>query len=118
MRSLTPGRGLAPGSFVTADVIDDLHRNVEASERTQSETLRSVRYFVHIQTHGEVRPGPGSGGTGGLATLEVVPGSQPALQVLGDVGLQLGRPRHDTSCERCANCDRTAVSRAGRTIDW
>ncbi len=43
-----------PGSFVTADVLDDLHRIVESSERAADVSER-VRYFVHIQTHGEVQ---------------------------------------------------------------
>ena len=44
---------------------------------------------MHIQTHGEVRPGPGSGGTGGLATLEVVPGSPFHCGMLGAAGLSV-----------------------------
>lgn len=45
------------GSFVTRDVIDDVRRIVEIEERRAT---APVRYFVHIQTHGEVREEVGS----------------------------------------------------------
>lgn len=81
-----------PGSFATRDVLEDLHRMVERSERTQPETCRRTRYFVHVQTHGEVRALPG--GSRFLHDLTIVQGSPFNCGMLGAAGLAIELERH------------------------
>ncbi len=42
-----------PGTFVTGDVITDVRRIIESTQRDASPT-DAIEYFVHIQSHGEL----------------------------------------------------------------
>lgn len=77
------------GSFVTRDVIDDVRRIVEIQERR---AVTAVRYFVHIQTHGEVREESGSG-SAPMERFVVVQGSPFNCGMLGaaSVSVELER---------------------------
>lgn len=82
-----------PGSFVTIDVIEDLRRIVEASERALPGAHRDVRYFVHIQTHGDVEITPGMEGASPIERIEIVRGSHFNCGMLGagDVSIEFER---------------------------
>lgn len=68
------------GSFVTRDVVDDLHRIVELRERT---VRIPVRYFAHVQTHGEIDASSDTADKSPLETMRVVPGSTFNCGMLG-----------------------------------
>lgn len=80
------------GSFVTQDVIDDVRRIVEIQERRAPQP---VRYFVHIQTHGEVEEvaPPSTASTPMAARLGIVRGSPFNCGMLGasSVSVELER---------------------------
>ena len=78
------------GSFVTRDVIDDVRRIVELEERRSGVP---VRYFVHIQTHGEVVVEPEPSGPTALERLSIVGGSRFNCGMLGasTVSIELER---------------------------
>lgn len=78
------------GSFVTRDVIDDVRRIVEIEER-QAEI--PVRYFVHIQTHGEVEEEQAASGATPLERYSVVRGAPFNCGMLGaaSVSVELER---------------------------
>lgn len=74
------------GSFVTRDVIDDVRRIVEIEERRSAVP---TRYFVHIQTHGEVSVGEHEHGRSGIEHLSIVPGSPFNCGMLGASGVSV-----------------------------
>lgn len=77
------------GSFVTRDIIDDLRRIVELNERR---TVETIRYFVHVQTHGEVEEA-GQAGLTPMERFEIVRGSPFNCGMLGaaSVAVELER---------------------------
>lgn len=74
------------GSFVTRDVIDDVRRIVEIEER-QSST--ATRYFVHIQTHGDVVEEAASEGAAPIERIATAQGSPFNCGMLGASGLSV-----------------------------
>lgn len=78
------------GSFVTLDVIDDLKRIVESAERR---AVRRARYYVHLQTHGEVTNDP-SAETFALDRYGIVDGSPFNCGMLGATRLSLELERY------------------------
>lgn len=92
------------GSFVTRDVIDDVRRIVEIQERR---AVTEVRYFVHIQTHGEVRE-EASAGSAPMERFVVVPGSPFNCGMLGAASVSV-------ELERLVLLTKPSVKVRGRT---
>lgn len=74
------------GSFVTRDVIDDIRRIVEVEERR---TSAPARYFIHIQTHGEVIDEPPAPDATSIERLTIAQGSPFNCGMLGASGLSV-----------------------------
>lgn len=74
------------GSFVTRDVIDDVRRIVEVEERR---TSVPTRYFVHIQTHGDVVDEAPESDAKPIERLTIAQGSSFNCGMLGASGLSV-----------------------------
>jgi hypothetical protein len=78
-----------PGTFVTPDLVEDLRAIIAATQRARSPGA-AVRYFVHVQTHGEIDVDDHACG---LHRLRVVAGSRFNCGMLGATGVGLEMER-------------------------
>ena len=76
----------AAGSFVTPDVVMDIKRTVEQSQRSLTEPI-PVNYFVHIQTHAHLTEDSGDDYISHVHDLHVVDGSPLNCGMLGASGV-------------------------------
>lgn len=64
----------AAGSFVTRDVVADVKATFEAVQREQADDV-PLRFFVHITTHGELKPESDRSYAGHIHRMAIVEGS-------------------------------------------
>jgi hypothetical protein len=63
------------GSFITQDVVMDIRRMIERSQRNFGLVFPNVRYYVHIQTHGELTEDSHHDYVSHLYHVAITPGS-------------------------------------------
>jgi hypothetical protein len=77
----------AAGSFVTQDVFMDIRRLIEQNQREKAVNFRETRYYVHIQSHGELDPNSDRSYTSHIYRMNIVQGSPLNCGMLGATGL-------------------------------
>ncbi|TAF65970.1 MAG: hypothetical protein EAZ55_07065 [Cytophagales bacterium] len=76
----------SPGSFVSADTIMDIKRVIEQNQRESRADHKSMNFYVHIQTHGELEKHPEEV-EGHTYNVEVCKGSSLNCGMLGATGV-------------------------------
>ena len=65
----------AAGSFITPDIVMDIKRTFELSQRSSNDINVPVLYYVHIQTHGHLTEDSNDDYISHVHDLHIVPGS-------------------------------------------
>lgn len=77
----------AAGSFVTPDVFMDVRRLIEQNQREKASRYRETRYYVHIQSHGQLDDESDKSYTSHIYRMNIVQGSPLNCGMLGATGL-------------------------------